>query len=171
MVNKYNFEFELSNSSIQGLIRELSAYQNDLVNSKNHILQALADYTYERVKYYISTTVGNGGYPSKGDLLNSIQKSKIFNNMVRVFTDLAYAKYVEYGTGVRGSHPQASEVGWKYDSNGHGEDGWIYQAEDGNYYWTEGEEAHEFMYNAYLDLKNNYLGIARNVLRERGLLK
>jgi hypothetical protein len=94
--------------------------------------------------------------------------------MVRVYTDLAYAKYVEFGTGVIGKNnpsPKATEFGWSYDKNDKGEMGWVYKGSDGEYYWTQGQEAHNFMYNAYLDLKENYMDITKQVLRERGLIK
>ena len=174
MANKYNFEFELSNSSIQGLIRELSIYQKDLVNSKTYILQALADYTHERVVYHIANSVGNTtgkyvDYMPTDNLINNIKVSKIIDDMVRVIADTEYAKYVEYGTGIEGAknpHIKASEAGWEYSDGS-----WVYHASDGNFYRTEGLPAHNFMYNAWLDLKENYKMIMKQVLRERGLLK
>lgn len=94
--------------------------------------------------------------------------------MVRVYTNLAYAKFVEFGTGVtakNSSHPSSSEFGWSYDTNDKGEKGWVYRASDGNFYWTQGEEAHQFMYKAFQDLKANYMRIAKQVLVERGIIK
>src|SRR5690554_2123449 len=55
-----------------------------------------------------------------------------------------YAMYVEFGTGIVGTgmseekkgkpHPKASESGWNYDVNEHGESGWTYptSADDPN---------------------------------------
>ena len=89
--------------------------------------------------------------------------------MISVYTDLAYAKFVEYGTGVTGTnnpHPLSAEHGWTYQR----ETGWRYVGSDGQSYYTEGLEAHEFMYKAWQDLKKNYIDIARKVLKERGLI-
>ena len=163
------FEFYLSESSINDLVKKLEKYQKELQDSKKYILEALADYAYSRVKENIINTVGKGGYPSTDTLLNSIEKSPIMNDMISVYTDLAYAKYVEFGTGIVGSnnpHPQAAEQGWSYDK----QTGWRYIGSDGNSYYTEGLEPHQFMYNAWIDLKNNYIDIARKVLKERGLI-
>lgn len=174
MTNKFDFEFVLSHKSIQKLVKNLKDYQKELENSKKYILEALAKYTQERVKYYISETVGNGGYPSTNTLLDSILISKITGDMVRVYTNLAYAKFVEFGTGVTAKsnpHPSSGEFGWTYDTNDKGEKGWVYHASDGNFYWTQGEEAHQFMYRAYQDLKANYMNITKKVLMERGIIK
>lgn len=174
MANKFNFEFTLSHKSITELIGNLKNYQKELENSKKYILEALATYTQKRVKYYISETVGKGSYIPTNTLLGSISISEIVDDMVRVYTNIAYAKYVEFGTGIiakSNPHPKASEFGWIYDKNEHGELGWVYKASDGNCYWTKGEDAHQFMYRAWLDLKENYMLITKNVLIERGILK
>lgn len=170
----FDFEFVLSHKSITNLVKNLKAYQTEFENSKIYILEALAKYTHERVRYYISETVGKTSYVPTGQLLESIKISEIINDVAKVYTNLAYAKFVEFGTGVTGSensHPKSSEFGWSYDVNEHGEKGWFYKASDGNVYWTEGQVAHQFMYRAFEDLKENYIRIARAVLRERGLIR
>jgi hypothetical protein len=55
---KYDFTFTLSEQSLKELTKNLKNYQKDLLDSKKYILQALGKYTQERVKYYISNTVG-----------------------------------------------------------------------------------------------------------------
>lgn len=50
------------------------------------------------------------------------------------------ATYSEYGTGIIGSqtpHPDP-KMGWKYDVNEHGEKGWRYQNEAGQWVHTKG---------------------------------
>lgn len=173
MASKFNFEFELSEKSIKELIKNFGNLEKELKNARGYILEALTNYTKERVQYYISYSVGVGGYPSTGKLMDSIKIQKISEDMASVYTDLAYAKYVEFGTGIVGKsnpNPKAGEFGWSYDTNDHGEKGWVYTASDGNVYWTQGEEAHNFMYNAWVDLKENHLSIARQVLKERGII-
>lgn len=174
MAKKFSFGFELSHQSVQNLIEELKNYQKELKKVKEPILNALADYTYERVMVYLTASIGQGSYVPTQDLEQSIKKSPIFQDMIRVYSDSAYAKYVEFGTGVTGrktSHPKTSEFGWTYDSKEHGDKGWVYQASDGNFYRTTGQDAHQFMYKAWLDLQENYMEIVKKVLKERGLIK
>lgn len=171
MSKAFNFEFKLSKESINGLLVNLKSFRKELKLAKNEILIELANYTKQLVQKNIQNTVSNGGYSSTNQLLNSIQISEIMNDMIRIYTDLWYAKYVEYGTGIVGKHPVATQEGWSYDVNEHGEDGWVYKASNGNFYWTQGEEAHMFMMNAYEELKKNYLPIVKQVLRKRGIVK
>lgn len=48
-------------------------------------------------------------------------------------------------------HELAAELGWVYDKNDHGEDGWWYWGDDGKRHWTRGMAAHRYMYNALMD--------------------
>lgn len=126
----YSFEFELSHKSIQNLVKNIKNFHKGLENSKKYILEALADYTLSRVRVHIQDSVKS--HISTGQLLESIKISPIFNDMVSVYTDLAYAKYVELGTGIVGSknpHPNSNEYGWSY-----GEKGWVYQTSDGSFF-------------------------------------
>ena len=62
-------------------------------------------------------------------------------------------KFREYGTGIVGSNnPHANEeltrAGWVYDVNNHGEEGWVYKDEAGNYWRTKGQPAQKKFYEA-----------------------
>lgn len=52
------------------------------------------------------------------------------------------SKAIEYGTGIIGAESGASTIatdrGWQYDVNGHGEKGWFYKDENGEIWWTRG---------------------------------
>ena len=184
MAYEFNFDFSLSHKSVQELVKEIKRYEKELGKAKEYILNALADYTLERVKYYISATTGHTSYIPTGELLNSIQKSPIMGNMIKIYTTLAYAKFVEFGTGVNGSkksHPETNIHGWAYGTEPHRyvskngieyeTKGWYYKGKDGEIHYTEGLEAHMFMYKAREDLKENYIRIAKQALKERGLIK
>lgn len=189
MKNSFDFEFELSNESLKKFKRTVEEYQKALEDSKKYILEALASYTQERIIKHIGETVGQTegkyvDYIPTDELINNIKISDIADDMVRVIADTDYAKFVEFGTGIEGQrHPseKASEMGWNYSSKVHffenkltGEvtkvEGWYYKGNDGNVYFTQGLPAHNFMYNSWLDLKNNYRDIVKRVLRERGLI-
>lgn len=102
-----------------------------------------------------------------GDLLSGIGYDCIRPGLWRIYAYAPnsngenYTWYVEYGTGVVGAaspHPEAGEIGWNYDVNGHGEDGWVYPVEKGSHHhyirgsdslaWTKGQEGKQFMYKS-----------------------
>ena len=142
------FEAELSVNSLKQLSKKLEQYGKDLENSTIHINEALADEMYDVALQNTPVVTG--------ELKGSINKE--FNkDYARVYTDKEYAKYVEFGTGVRGkdTHPRAKEANWEYDYNQTG---------------YKGFTARKFMYNTYLDMDARKLEIARKVLKERGLL-
>lgn len=163
-------EFNLSTESIENAVKEIENYQEKLIKCEDKILKKLGEYAKERMQYYLSKTTNHKGKTSTGELSDSIQ-TEYSKHLARIFTDLFYASYVEYGTGMigaRSQHPDLAD-GWHYDSNGHGEKGWVYQDSQGNYWKTQGEVAHQFVYRTYLDLKRDYVDLAKQVLEEEGL--
>lgn len=147
-------EANLSLKSLNQLVKEIENYQNKLKKCEPYILKSLADYTQERAKYHLKNSILHKEL-STGNLLDSIIQSEIINNSVRVYTNLFYAKFVEYGTGVRGLNSGYSTRFGSVE----------YDLE-----YLKGQSAHKFMWNALEDLESNYIEIARNVLRERGLI-
>lgn len=131
------------------------------------------------------------------DKLNqNMAKYRVFNQDVRAKTGVYIDKntdeyklvvdstsnitpFIEYGVGIVGSrnpHPKASEFGWEYDINNHGEAGWLFPITD-NYayipeyiiyingkpfYHTRGHSAYPFMYETWLYGRR----IANNVIRK-----
>lgn len=140
------FNVNLSEKSFENLIQKLTEHAQNIVNAQVDVLQAIADYAYERIMFYVPVDTGR--------LMNSFIE-EVSNDMARVYTDLYYAKYVEFGTGVMGansSHPKSQQYGWSYGGT------------------TTGQIAHKFVYQASLDVEQNYVEIAKNVLREKGLI-
>jgi len=162
------FEANLSEKSLENLMSNLEKYGQKLQKAQEDVLLALAEYVYDRIIFYIPV--------DSGDLMNSfvMETSYYYSFAVaRVYTDLFYAKYVEFGTGVVGQgnqHPISDKYGWIYDKNGHGEAGWVYPKKDGTWGRTSGQVAQKFVYKAVLDLEQNYIEIAKNVLRKKGLI-
>lgn len=76
-----------------------------------------------------------------------------------------YAVFVEFGTGVVGAgSPHPDPTGWQYDTNGHGDDGWVYFNEnDQKWHWTKGMASRPFMYNTARTLEKECLQIAKEV--------
>ena len=81
-------------------------------------------------------------------------------------TNVEYAAYVEFGTGIVGAdNPHPNPDGWEYDVHGHGNSGWYYPSEKGGWIpkegtykgqrmaWTKGQPARPFMYSTMLELE------------------
>lgn len=70
-----------------------------------------------------------------------------------VFNDLFYAPYVEKGTG-------------KYAVNGDGrKTPWVYQDDNGNWHWTEGQRPQPYLYPALIENKDKIKDILRGGLK------
>lgn len=141
------FNVNLSPESFTKLAQDLQNYTNKLIQAEPDILQALADYVYERIMFYVPVDTGQ---------LKASFMKEVSQNVARVYTDLYYAKYVEFGTGIRGSNSD-------YDSK-------YIDAKKGYKTDYAGQPAHKFMYNAVLDLERDYEDIVLNVLRQKGLI-
>ena len=99
-----------------------------------------------------------GIYPTRagtlaGSNLASTISSYSVNDGFVIEVNGEYALYVEFGTGIvgkRSPHPNATQEGWEYDKNGHGESGWFYMGEDGRRHWTQGMPARPYIYQTSL---------------------
>lgn len=140
------FKTSLSPTAIENLIKEFKVYSLKFESAKTDILEALTEYAYERIMFYVPVDTGQ--------LMNSFVR-EISGNIGKVYTDLYYAKYVEFGTGIRGSN---SEYDSKYVH------GLKYSSE------YAGQPAQKFIYQAVLDVERDYKEIVRNVLKQKGLL-
>lgn len=111
-----------------------------------------------------------------GNLMDSIRSEKVSSSdksvTYTVFTDVDYAQYVEFGTGLRGAssphamtvknnklskYNQAGKKSWKYYKIINGEKRW---------YTTSGQPAKPFIYNTYAEFANGrFEEIARKVIK------
>lgn len=155
---------ELSENSISKAIRELEKYKGELKNKVHLLIERLTDYGVEVAKAQVREL----GAFYTGELEESITGYYSPSTQVGIIkTDVPYAVYVEFGTGVVGkcsSHPVADLQGWRYDVNNHGEKGWWYFNErDQKWHWTKGIESRPFMYNTVQILERECMEIAREV--------
>ena len=104
-----------------------------------------------------------------GDLLNSmnLEAGDIYSDGAKyyIYTDCEWAQFVEFGTGIKGEkkpHPDKGIVGWRYDVNHHGEEGWYYY-KDGKWNWTKGMPSRPFMYETGKELKD--MSIIMNIAK------
>lgn len=168
MIKKGNttYELELSAEDIFKACNELDKFSQKFQKARIKLLNRLADYAIEVIRQNCPVDTE--------ELINSIQKSEIFENTIEVFTDNYYAQFVEFGTGIVGMnnpHPDAGSEGWQYNSSGKGEQGWHYvDQRTGKSSFTHGQTGKQFMYKAYEYLEQNYMRIGEEVFKEEGLI-
>lgn len=154
--------FTLDTASIGRAIKELEQYRKDLQAACQELARRLTEEGVVVAKMYVAA------YPAvdTGELMNSIDgyySPNLHAGFVRA--NAWYAVFVEYGTGVRGSdNPHPAPVGWEYDVNHHGDDGWVYKSErDGKFHWTKGMPSRPFMYDTFRELERKAETVAREV--------
>lgn len=129
--------------------------QKGIDDAKVEFAERLEEKVHENLFLY-----GLGGSKLASDVNINVSKdgfSIVVNN--------EYFSFVEYGTGIVGlglQHPKASEIGWEYDTNQHGDSGWWYPSseddpnptkkltESGWWAWTAGQASRPFMYKSWL---------------------
>ena len=108
------------------------------------------------LKSSTTSTVTHGGVTSTGT----------------IYQTAPHAPFVEFGTGMVGaghSHPHASEHGWAYDTNSHGNEGWYYYDSDrGSVRFTKGQVASQQHLKASQDLREVTGKVARDIFN-RGI--
>ena len=146
---KANINIELSSKSLDKAIKQIENYKIKLELAKNEILNKLAEYTLERAKLHLKESILHPD-TSTGELENSLKIDiDYINDKAKVYTNLYYAKYVEFGTGVRGIEGNYGDKFGTipYDSS-----------------YTSGQAPHRYMLNALLDLQKNYINIAKKII-------
>ena len=155
----------LSEKSFRDASKEILKHKKEIITKCRTFAERLAERGVEIAQMKIQSH--NAVYT--GELLASIQKTPgmvlQYGSTYIVYTDCPWAKYVEFGTGITGSHnphPNTSVSGWKYDVNEHEESGWFYYR-DGEWHWTKGMPSRPFMYETDLELILEISKIAKEV--------
>ena len=160
---KKTIDFELTAKSINKAVKEIGQFEKQLREICNDLIRELTEQGAVIAKMNVMSL--NAVYT--GALEESI-KGVFYpeQRMGMIFTDVPYAMFVEYGTGIYGEqfpHPEAETAGWEYDVNGHGTSGWWYLGNfDGTWKlkWTMGMPSRPFMYNTLRWLQDNVDRIA-----------
>ena len=163
-MNLRQIAFTLDQDSIEDAIGKVEEFIQDLYEAMDALAQKLAkEYGPDTVRMYIAQMDA----VDTGQLLGSVHgfySTSSREGYVFVGNGTPYAVYVEYGTGIIGKampHPQASDIGWEYDVNNHGTEGWVYHKrkpgwtndDKGSFGWTVGYEARPFMYETFVTLE------------------
>lgn len=155
-------EMTLDEASIAKAIKQLEQYKAEVIRKVEMLAQLLVDRGVDIVQAQIMEMDAI----DTAELYRSIQGyySPLLGAGI-IFSDIQYAFYVEYGTGVRGAarpHP----TGGSYDINNHGDDGWWYlDSHDNEWHWTKGWESRPFMYNTIRQLERECAAIAGKVFK------
>ena len=165
----------LTPESLEQAIQQLEQYSKGVERKSGQLIKALVERGKEIVAEELEDLVYSapGEEYRTGDLKNSINGDfDPTTGTGYVRTDLPYAKYVEFGTGVIGQaspHPVAGEQGWQYNiptehKDEHGF--WTYYNErTGRFHSTQGFRSRPFMYNAARRLQDEAKDIAKVVFK------
>lgn len=147
---------------IDRAIREVKVFKTIFLLKCERLVQALTDTGVEIAKVQVAQL--DAVYT--GELMNSIEGFYSPKSQVGIIKAGAYyAVYVEFGTGVVGSQsPHPNPDGWQYDSNNHGDKGWVYYDDKlDRFKWTKGFKSRPFMYNTARQLEKECVRIAKEV--------
>lgn len=165
-----NISMTLDRSSINKAIQEVKRFRQELTDAMTGLCNALLEEGVQMAKIEV---VALGAFDTGG--LEASIGHGAFDAESRtgmIYAGAYYAFFVEYGTGVVGEanpHPglaagvgnpplvmgQNGNVYDGYDSQGHGEKGWVYIGDtDGKLHWTKGYRSRPFMYNTLRYLQN-----------------
>jgi hypothetical protein len=156
--------FSLSESSIEKARQQLIQYRDNVNKKVELLVKSLVD----RGVKVTQTSISTMGAVYTGELLGSIQGA--FNpstGVGMIYTDCQWAKFVLFGTGIKAKNSPskyANIVGWKYDVNNHGENGWWY-FKDGEWHWSNGFPSRDF-FDGTIKMLHSELGAeARKVFK------
>jgi predicted dehydrogenase len=138
----------LSSNSFKDLAKFIDSYKLALEKGQANGIQKLVEIGKERV-------IANSPNIS-GARLESAIKTDVTPELGRIYTNDEVIVFNEFGTGIVGSnnsHPEASAKGWRYDVNEHGEKGWYYEGDDGEWHWTKGLPASKMFFNTKEELR------------------
>lgn len=138
----------LSSNSFKDLAKFVEEYKQALIQGQSSGIKKLTEIGLQRV-------IDNSPNINSGRLGISLD-TEITPELGRIYTSDEVIIFNEFGTGIIGlnnSHPEASAKGWRYDVNEHGEKGWYYLGDDGEYHWTKGLPAGKMFFNTKQELE------------------
>lgn len=148
--------FTIKTKAIQRTIDSLKKFTSDKPSTVVHTLGQLGQ---QIAQDYVPVETG--------DLRANIKYNYLDDTRCEVVADTPYAKFVEYGTGVRGKNSPHPETQWEYDINQHGDKGWwYYDTNQGRFRWTKGQTSKHFMYDTRKKLESMFSKIANEVYRK-----
>lgn len=186
-----------STKSIDKALKQIEEYQKKLQSVIPKFLQRCADKIIENVNERLS--IEGSALGLSGSIIADIQKGwkaqpvtqTANGHSIKILNETEKATYIEFGVGAigaRSAHKQASQLGYGYDLNNHGNWGWSFYVHNdddkidiGTQYRdiesikkdgtieivTRGQPATMFAYNGVMDFvaKKEYVPIMEELLK------
>lgn len=158
-----SIKVRLNDESISQAISSLKEYKKTLKYKQAALMKELGEHGFEVMIRHIDF------YPmpySYDELINSVGYECTGKTAV-IYNTSDHAIYVEFGTGIVGSHyPHPHDtIGYHYDVNNHGDDGWYYR--DGKeIQWTKGMPSRPFAHGTYETLRAELTDIVKKVFQQ-----
>lgn len=161
-------------SNVGTVLAQVKAYRDNLSELSREIVQQMI----AEGEIIARSEVISLGAVYTGALANSIDHfydENTHTGFIRCNAD--YGIFVEFGTGVVGKgnpYPGAAmaAVGYRYGGGttyvqtADGRVGWYFPADDGKWYFTEGQPSRPFMYNTAQLMKKQVIPAARRVFQK-----
>lgn len=130
-------------SGLDELLMDLDKYNNVSNNAVRKALELSGAEVERQMKMDCPVDTGN---------LRSSIRYEVNGDSVEIGTNVEYAPYVEYGTGIYANNSNAKKIPWSY------------QDENGDWHRTSGQPAHPFVTTALDKCKGVIQSIFKNVL-------
>ena len=143
----------LDPKSIKAAIKAVKDFEKELYHAMTHLIEDLTKQGVEFARMELMMFDRPAFF--SGRLYDSIEGELVSDTKGKVFTNVEYAVFVEYGTGIVGAgNPHPEPNGYDYDVKGHGWAGWVYKGDDGQFHQTYGMASRPFMFYTLRDLQN-----------------
>lgn len=153
---------DLSESGIDAALKKLLEYRDRVDKAEDELARRLTEGGTDQAKELAEYM----NVYDTGELVRGIQ-GEVKGNVGYVRATAPHSAYCEFGTGVMGEgspHPDPGIAGWRYDVNEHGDAGWWYKGDDGEWHWTKGMPSRPYMYETAQILKEAVPNVAKEVL-------
>lgn len=152
----------LSTSSLQEIKKQLKNISIDVERANLICIEKMVEFGTQRAKQILMSKIGQTGYKPTGRLEESISGESSIESvnvaLGRIYSDLEYASFVEFGTGVRGSSSNeatmagldSAEVNVNHDTT------WL------------GQYAKNFMWETRIELERMYPKFMEEAIKEVG---
>lgn len=150
-------KLSLNVKSINAAIKELDAYKARLGKAAEEITHTLTRTGVELAKQnamYMDIYDNHALYD--GIVEEYVGGFGVDYAKGYVHSTAPHSMFCEFGTGIVGAenpHPNITIPGWQYDTNEHGEKGWWYEGDDGEWHWTKGMPSRPYMYETAQKLR------------------
>lgn len=164
---------QLNSKSVESAIKKMQYIKSNIALINEEFAFESLEWIKNRSNEYLESRVKN--FPNTANIQNekywhNKQVSKKQSKVIyELRNDNELVAYVEFGTGIVGAkkpHKNAIEVGYKYDKNNRGEEGWTFYNEQINLFLKnfKGYEGKSFLYDACWDYF--YQGVWKKIYKK-----